>query len=297
MATNTGNFGELLEPGLRDIYGLTYKQYKEEYSKVFELKNSTKQTEHTLSMTGLGLMPAKNQGQAVSYDDPIQGYKQSLTHVSYGLGFIVTLEMYEDDLYKKINTMPALLARSGVHTTEITAANVLNRAFNSSYTGADSKEMCATDHTLIGGGTFANELATSSDLSMTSYEQALIDIQGLVDDRGLLLAAVPSKLVIPPQLEWTTKQLLKSEKDPESANNAINPAQGTVDYTVLHRLTDPDAWFIQTDVPNGLVFYWRRRPAMSKDNDHDTDNAKFKATMRFVCGWDDPRSIFGSPGA
>lgn len=297
MTTNTSNFGELLEPGLALLYGDSYKQFGEEYSKVFTIKSSSKQTEHTLSMTGFGLMPTKAQGAGVTYDDPIQGYKQSLTHVSYGLGFIVTLEMYEDDLYNKINALPVALARSGAHTVEVTAANILNRAFNSSYTGADAKEMCATDHPLIGGGTMSNELTTAADLSMTSLEQALIDISNFTDDRGLQIAAKPKQLIIPPELEWTAQQLLKSEKDPESANNAINPAKGIMPYTVNHFLTDTDAWFIQTDVPNGLVFYWRRRPALTKDNDHDSDNAKFKSTMRFISGWDDFRGIFGSPGA
>lgn len=297
MSTNTGNFGELLEPGLALIYGESYKQFGEEYSKIFQIKNSNKTTEHTLSMTGFGLMPTKSQGAGVTYDDPIQGYKQSLTHVAYGLGFIVTLEMYEDDLYNKINALPTALARSGAHTVEVTAANVLNRAFNSSYTGADTLEMCSTVHTLVGGGTFQNELTTAADLSMTSLEQALIDISNFTDDRGLQIAARPKQLIVPPELEWTAQQLLKSEKDPESANNAINPAKGIMPYTVNHFLTDTDAWFIQTDVPNGLVFYWRRRPALTKDNDHDSDNAKFKSTMRFIAGWDDPRGIFGSPGA
>ena len=200
-------------------------------------------------------------------------------------------------MYNKINALPTALARSGVHTVEITAANILNRAFNSTYTGADAKEMCATDHPLLDGGTLSNELTTSADLSMTSMEQALIDISNFTDDRGLQIPAKPRQLIVPPELEWTAQQLLKSEKDPESANNAINPAKGIMPYTVNHFLTDTDAWFIQTDIPNGLVFYWRRRPSLTKDNDMDSDNAKFKSTMRFICGWDDPRQIFGSPGA
>ncbi len=297
MAINTGNFGELLEPGLALIYGDTYKSYPEEYSKIFTVKTSTKHTEHTLSMTGFGLMPVKAQGAGVTYDTAIQGYKQSLSHTVYGLGFIVTLEMFEDDMYNKINALPTALARSGSRTVEIIASNVLNRAFNSSYTGADTKEMCATDHPLIGGGNQANELSNSADLSMTSLEQAIIDISALTDDRGLLLAAQPKQLIIPPSLEWTAQQLLKSDKDPESNFNAINPAKGVMPYTVNHSLTDPDAWFIQTDIQNGLVFYWHRRPVLTKDNDTESDNAKFKSTMRFVCGWDDYRSVFGSPGA
>lgn len=295
--TNTGNFGELLEPGLREIYGTSYDQYKEEFSKIFEVRTSKKATEHSLSMTGFGLMPVKTEATGVNYDDPYQGYKHSLTNVTYGLGFIVSREMYEDDQYNKINALPRGLAKSGAHTVEITAANVLNRAFNSSYTSGDAKEMCATDHPLIAGGTLRNELSTAADLSMTSLEQALIDIQAFTDDRGLVMAARPKQIIIPPNLEWTVKQLLGSSQDPETANNAINPANGMMPYTVNHFLTDTDAWFIQTDVDNGLVFYWRRKPDFTRDNDFDTENAKYKATMRFVCGWDDPRGIFGSPGA
>jgi hypothetical protein len=248
-------------------------------------------------MTGFGVMPAKPDGQSVIYDDPIQGFKQSLTNVSYGLGCIITLEMYEDDLYDKINTIPKLLARSGNYRVEVASANVLNRAFNSSYTGADGICLCSTSHKRIDGGTVQNTLATAADLSMTSLEQSFIDISAYVDDRGILMKAIPKKLIVPPTLLWTAKQLMKSTKDPETANNAINPAEGMMPIVLNHFLTDTDAWFVQTDVPNGALFYWRRRPAFTKDNDHDSDNAKFKATMRFVTGWDDYRNIYGSPGA
>lgn len=297
MSINSTNFSELLDPGLKKIYGDAYQDYPEQYSAIFGVENSTKNKEETLSMTGFGLVPTKAQGQGITYDDAFQGYKGTLTHSTYGMGFIVTREMFEDDQYNKINGLPKALARSVRHTIETHAANVLNRAFNSSYTGADAKELCATDHPLIAGGTFKNELTTAADLSMTSFEQALIDIGDLVDDRGLLVAAKGKKLVIPSELTWTAKQLLGSDKDPETANNAINPANGMMDFSVNNFLTDPDAWFITTDVPNGLVFYWRRRPEFTKDNDFDSENAKWKTTFRCSMGWDDPRGIFGSPGA
>lgn len=297
MTMATGNFGELLEPGLREIWGVQQKQYDPEYTKVFEIKNSSKATEHTLSLAGFGVMPTKNQGASVSYDDAKQGNKQSLTHVTYGLGCIITLEMYEDDQYDKINAMPRLLSLAGNRRVETNAANILNNAFTAAYAGGDGKELCATDHPLEKGGTGRNELSTSADLSMTSLEQALIDIGAFVDGAGQLMKAMPKRLIIPTALEWTARQLLGSEKDPENANNAINPAKGMMPYVVMHYLTDPDAWFVQTDVMNGLVHYWRRKPAFTKDNDHDTDNAKFKETMRFIQGWDDFRCVFGSPGA
>lgn len=296
MPINTGNFGELLDPGLRKIYGDTYKDYPEQYSKIFSVETSKMAYEDTLSMTGFGLVPEKTEGNGVTYDTAYQGYDHRLTHLTYGLGFIVTKEMFEDDLYRKMNSLPKALARSVRHTVEITAANVLNRAFNSSYTGADAKELCATDHPLIGGGTQKNELTTAADLSMTSYEQALIDIADFTDDRGLLIAAKPKMLVIPSELNWTASQLLGSEKDPESANNAINPANGSLPFSVNNFLTDPDAWFITTDIPNGLVFYWRRRPEFTKDNDFDSENAKWKTTFRMSVGWDNPLGVFGSPG-
>jgi phage major head subunit gpT-like protein len=297
MALNTTNFSELLDPGLRKIFGDQYKMHPEQYSKIFEVRTSKKSKEEVLSMSGFGAVPEKAEGSSIIYEDAQQGYKGTLTHITYGKGFTVTREMFEDDQYNKINGLPKALARSVRHTIETNSANVLNRAFNSSYTGADSKELCATDHPQLNGSTYKNEPTTASDLSMTSLEQAIIDIGDLTDDKGLLVAAMPKMLVVPTELAWTAKQLLGSEKDPESANNAINPANGMMPFTVNNYLTDPDAWFIVTNVPGGLVFYWRRKPEFTKDNDWDTENAKFKTTFRSIVGWDDPRGIYGSPGA
>lgn len=294
---NTGNFGEILEPGLKDIWGILPATYQEEYSKIFTIKNSKKQTEHTLSLAGFGTMPSKAQGSSVTYAEPIQGYKHSVSHTTYALGFIVTKEMYMFEQYPIINMLPKALRLSGIDRVETDAANILNRAFNSSYTGGDAKELCATDHPAVGGGTFRNELSTAADISMTSLEQALIDIQAMTTEAGLKGKYKPVKLIYPKELEWTVSQLLKSDKDPESANNAINPAKGLMPSQKLQWLTDADAWFIQTDAPNNLVFYWARKSDFTRDNDFDTENAKFKEVQTYVCTWDDPRSIFGSPGA
>ena len=294
----TTNFGELLYPGLRKIWGDRYNDYPEEYSQIFGMETSTKAYEKTLGLTGLGLATEKTQGGGVDYDDAFQGNTQTLTHITYGLGFIVTSEMWEDDQYGKIRALPKALARSVRQTIETTAAVLLNNAFATTYnTGPDGLELCSTVHTLVGGGTFQNEPSTPADLEMTSMEQALIDIGDWVDERGLKVAIRAKKLIVAPENDWTAKQLLGSDKDPESNYNAINPAKGIMPYMVYHWLTDPDAWFILTDCQDGLVFYWRRRPDFTKDNDFDSDNAKFKATYRHSQGWDNPRGIYGSPGA
>jgi len=297
MAMETGNFGQLLEPVLNEIWGLNPASYKEEYSKIFTVKNSKKQTEHTLNMSGFGTMPSKAQGSGVTYAEPLQGFKHSVSHTTFALGFIVTKEMYMFEQYQIINMLPKALRLSGIDRVETDAANILNRAFNSSYTGGDGKELCATDHPAVSGGTFRNELFTAADLSMTSLEQALIDIQAMTTEAGLKGKYKPVRLICPKELEWTVSQLLKSEKDPGNANNAINPAKGLLPSLKMQWLTDPDAWYIQTDAPNNLVFYWARRPDFTRDNDFDTENAKFKEVQTYVCTWDDPRAIFGSPGA
>jgi hypothetical protein len=294
------NFSELLAPGLRKIYGLEYAQYPEEFSQVFEVTTTARAWEEDMNLTGFGLVPPKPVGRSVEYDTAYQGWKKRYTMSTFGLGFIVAREMLEDDLYRQINNMPKALSRSVRHTIEVTAANHLNRAFNSSYVGADSKQLCATDHPLIGGGTFRNMLSVSADLDITSFEQALIDIStSFYDDRGLLMAVRPLALVVHPSNDFQCQYILKSERLPDTANNNYNPARGILPrgHLLLHWLTDPDAWFILTDVPNGLLWFWRRNPEFTNDNVFDSENAKFKTTYRCDSGWTDPRCIFGSPGA
>lgn len=300
MSTNTGNFAELLEPGLRRIYGDEYKEWPEEYSKIFNVETSKRSFEESLNVATFGIVPQKTEGASVEYDDPIQGPTHRISHLTYGKGFIVTEEMYEDDLYRKINRLPKALGRSTRITIETTSANILNNAFVTTYnTGADGKELCATDHVLTDGGTYKNELTTAADFDLTSYEQALIDIGDFVDDRGLKLQAGPKNLVHPTELQWQVERVLGSPDDPTTANRSINPAKDKISGSPVmnHYLTDPDAWFITTNIPNGLVFYWRRKPRFTRDNDFDTENGKWKVTYRMSVGWDDPRAIFGSPGA
>jgi len=299
MVTATGNFANLLEPGIRDIFGDTYNEFQEEYTSMFDTMSSTRSFEEIQEITGFGLLTEKVQGASVDYDDPLQGYKTTLTNITYGLGFNVTREMFEDDQYNKINAMPKALAMSARQTIENVAANVYNRAFNASYTGADSSVLCATDHASPAGGTYSNKATTNSDLSETSFEQALIDIAAYTNARGLKINAMPKTLLVHPNDFYQASKILKSGQEPESANNAINPAQGILPggFKVCHWFSDSDAWFIRTNVQSGMIFLWRRRIELTRDNVFDSENAKFKATMRFKAGWADPRGLYGNAGA
>ncbi len=301
MPVVTGNFASLITPGFRVIWGTDIKDWEEEYSKVFDLETSSKNKEEDHSITELGLAVEKAQGGSISYDTIYDGYTKTYTHTTFGLGFSVSREMVEDDLYRKIKQMPKSLSRSVKHTVEIAAANHLNRAFSGSYLGGDAKALCATDHpTYGGGGTYRNMPSTSADLDITSFENALIDIgTQFIDDRGLKMAVKPVKAIIHPSNVFMMEKILKSSNEPDTANNAITPAKGVLPggYVVMHWLTDSDAWFIKTDVTNGLNWFWRRRAEFTQDNDFDTENAKYKATYRASSGWTNPRALYGSAGA
>lgn len=292
------NFGDLLAPGFREIFDANmFAGYPPEFPKIFNVVTSERQYEDDSSVSGLGTVPDKEEGVGIIYDSPIQGYNKRYTHTTRALGFRVTREMWEDDLYGKMRKMPKALSRSMSVTVETDAANVYNRAFNSSYTGGDGKELCATDHPLTGGGTEQNELSSAADFTDTSLEQALIDIQATTDERGLVLALRPMKFLCSPSGEWNARKVLNSGQDPDSANNAINPAKGALPGGIIvnHYLTDTDAWFILCDT-HEVNFFWRRKPAFEQDNDFDTEDAKFKATARWSNGFSEWRGIFGSPG-
>jgi len=289
-------------PIFHRLYGDSYERYPTEYTQVFNIQksNSYQERDHTFSM--FGLVPEKPRGDSVAYDEANDGYDTTYIHTTYGLGFIVERELLEDDQYRKFMQMPGALSNSNRETEETLAANHLNRAFNNSYTGGDGKELCATDHPVYGtsGSAWSNELDTAADLNAASLEQALIDISEFVSDEGLKMNARAKKLIVHPMNDWNAQKLLKSVQEPGTNNNDINPAaMGVIPegHIVMHYLTDPDAWFIQTNVPNGLTWFWRRKPEFTRDNDFDTENAKFKTTWRAASGWSDPRGIFGSPGA
>jgi len=297
----SSSFAKALWPGVNAWYGKSYKDYPTEFDKIFPKSSSKKAYEEDVGTSSLGLAQEKGQGDSVSYDDERQGFTTRYSHIVYALGFIITREMYEDDQYGVVGKRKSTaLARSMRQTKETVAANVLNRAFNSSYTGGDAVELLSTAHVNVAGGTFANELATAADLSEASLEQACIDIAAFTDDRGLLIAAKPTKLIIHPANMFEAQRILKGNLQVNSADNNINALKdmGVVGTIVInHYLTDADAWFLQTDVPDGLKYFERRGDQFEMDNDFDTENAKFKATGRYSFGWSDPRGFFGSPGA
>lgn len=300
MTITTGSFAKLLWPGLNAIYGKAYGDWKEEYSQIFNLYKSKKAWEEDLHVASFGLLTRRGEGAPIQYDTEHQGFLTRYTHAEYAGGFKITRNMMEDDQYDVVGERKAKgLARSEKQTRETVASNVLNRAFNSSYTGGDAKELCATDHPNVTGGTWANELSTAADISEAALEQACIDIGKWTDDRGLKIAAKPVKLVVPVDLDFETNKIMKTEYEVGTANNTVNIVRSRFPGGVLvsHYLTDTDAWFIKTDVDHGLKFFERRAASFDMDNDFDTDNAKFKVTTRYSVGWSDPRGVFGSPGA
>lgn len=297
----TSSFAKALWPGVNAWYGKAYNDYQTEWDKLFEKNTSKKAYEEDVGVSGFGLARVKAEGAPIEYDSERQGWTTRYNHVVYALGFIITREMVEDDQYDVIGSRKAKgLARSMRQTKEIIGANIFNRAFNSSYKGGDQKEMCATDHPLVAGGTFANELTTAADLSEAALEQAAIDIYAFTDDRGLLIAAKPKKLVIASANQFEATRILEADGRTGTDSNDPNvlKTKGIIPEVIVnHYLTDSDAWFILTDVNDGLKYFERRGDAFEMDNDFDTENAKFKATARYSFGWSDPRGVFGSPGA
>lgn len=298
---NSGSFAKALWPGINAWYGKEYSEYPVQWDKLVETHKSTRAFEEDVGESGFGLAVVKPEGSPISYDSARQGFITRYSHIVYGLGFVITREMMDDDLYDVIGERKAKgLAFSMRQTKEIVVANLYNRAFNSSYTGGDGKEMIATDHPLVAGGTFSNELTTAADISEAALEQASIDIQAFTNDRGLLIAVRPRTLIITPSQEFEVKRILGTVGRVATANNDLNALKtmGIIPEVVVNNyLTDRDAWFIRTDVKNGLKLFERRADEFGMDNDFDTENAKFKATARYSVGWTDPRGIYGSPGA
>jgi phage major head subunit gpT-like protein len=297
---STGNFPKALWPGVKKWYGQEYSDYPVQYDKLFEKSTSDRAWEEIVGTSGLGLAVVKAEGAPVTYDSEQQGFTSRFQHVNYALGFIITQEMMEDDQYMLVGERRSkALARSMRQTKEINGANVYNRAFNTSYTGGDGKAMVVSDHPNIAGGTWSNVIATAADLSEAALEQAIIDIQGFTDDRGLLIAVTPKCLIIPRQLAFEAQRILKSDGRVGTDNNDPNVLKmmGSIPEVVVNQfLTDSDAWFIRTS-EQGLHYFERKADNFAQDNDFDTENAKFKASGRYSFGWSDPRSIYASAGA
>ena len=298
----SSSFAKLLWPGLNSIYGKEYADYPVEWDKLFEKNTSDRAYEEDLGLSSFGLASVKSEGAPITYDSERQGFTSRYNHVVYALGFIITREIYEDDQYGKVGAQKAkALARSMRQTKEINGANIYNRAFSGSgYLGGDGKTLIASDHPNVAGGTFSNVIGTAADLSEAALEQAVIDIAGFRDDRGLLIAAKPEKLVIPYQLQFEAKRILGSDGRVGTDLNDPNVLKDMGIFSNVitnHYLTDSDAWFILTNVKDGLKYFERRGDQFEMDNDFDTENAKFKATARYSFGWTDPRASYGSAGA
>ena len=301
MAISRSQLVKELEPGLNALFGLEYQNYANEHSEIFDTENSDRAFEEEVMLSGFANAQVKGEGQGVSYDQAQETFTARYTHDTIALAFSITEEAIEDNLYDRLaSRYTKALARSMANTKQVKAANVLNNAFDSSFAGGDGKALCATDHPII-AGTFSNELATAADLSETSLEQALIDIAAFVDERGLKIAARGMKLIIPSELQFTAERLMKSAGQTGGNNNDVNAvvSMGMVPqgYVVNHYLTDTDAFFIKTDVPNGLKHFVRSPINTKMEGDFDTGNVRYKARERYSFGFSDPRGIFGTPGA
>lgn len=309
MAITTGSFAKALWPGVNAWYGDAYNEFPVEYTMLFDTHSSRKAFEEDVGVSGFGLAAVKTEGGSTAYDTAQQGYLTRYTHVTYGLGFVITREMVDDDQYDVIGKKRAqALAYSMRQTKEIVGANVYNRAFSTSYTGGDGKSLIASGagtasafHPNVAGGSWTNGPSAWSDLSEAALEQAAIDIMAWTNDRGLRIAVTPQSLIIPPALVFEAERILKTSARVGTANNDVNALKEMGYFPggikVNHYLTDSDAWFIRTNVKDGMKHFVRRADDFGMDNDFDTDNAKYKATARYSFGWTDPRALYGSMGA
>jgi len=298
---NTGSFAKALEPGVQKWYG-DYPTYGDQCKEIFDTRTSKRAYEEIMSTSMFGMCAIKPEGSPVSYDTAQQGFYTRATHSVYALGFVITKEAIRDNMYMELAQQRSkALARSRHITRETVAANVLNRAETAGYTGGDGLTLLSTAHLNKAGGTFSNRLTTAADLSEAALEQACIDVSKWTDDRGLLIAAKPMKLIIPSDLEFEAERILNSELRTDTSNNDPNAManlgripQG---FRVNNFLTDVDAWFLKTDCQDGMIHYLREADEVGADNDFDTSNAKFKVEGRESFIFGDPKGIFGSLGA
>jgi len=302
MAISRAQLLKELLPGLNALFGLEYSRYGEEHKEIFETETSERSFEEETKLSGFSAAPVKNEGSAIRYDNAQEAWTARYNHETIALGFSLTEEAVEDNLYDSLSARyTKALARAMAYTKQTKAAAVLNNGFNAAYTGGDGVALFSTAHPLVNGDTNSNTLATASDLNETSLEAAVIQIAGWTDERGLLIAAKPKKLVIPPATMFVATRLLETEQRVGTADNDINALKnnGSIPggYTVNHFLTDTDAWFLTTDVPNGLKHFVRTPLSNSMDGDFDSGNVRYKARERYSFGWSDPLSVFASPGA
>tara|TARA_R110000772_G_scaffold29957_3_gene74724 strand:- start:569 stop:1477 length:909 start_codon:yes stop_codon:yes gene_type:complete len=302
MAISRAQLAKELEPGLNALFGIEYDRYEAEHGEIYDTESSDRAFEEEVMLVGFGNAQTKAEGAGVNFDNASEAYTARYTHETIALAFALTEEAMEDNLYDRLGARyTRALARSMAHTKQVKAAATLNNAFNAAFSGGDGKELCATDHPLAGGGTFRNEPSTAADLNETSLENALIDISTFVDERNMIIALRGTKLIVPPQLQFVADRLLESTLRVGTADNDVNAIRNMgmlpEGYTINHFLTDPDAFFIKTDAPNGFKHFERTSLSTNMEADFDSGNMRFKARERYSFGYSDPRAVFGSPGA
>jgi hypothetical protein len=304
MAISRAQLLKELLPGLNALFGLEYARYGEEHKEIYETESSERSFEEETKLAGFGAAPVKNEGQAIAYDNAQEAFTARYNHETIALGFSITEEAVEDNLYDSLSARyTKALARAMAYTKQVKAAAVINNGFTNSsqYYGGDGVPLFSTAHPLVGGGTNSNRPTTGADLNETSLEAAVIQIAAWVDEKGLLIAAKPRKLIVPPSLMFVATRLLETSLRVGTADNDINALKnnGSIPegYCVNHYLTDTNGWYLTTDVPNGLKHFERTALTNSMDGDFDTGNVRYKARERYSFGWSDPLGMFGSPGS
>ncbi len=302
MAISRAQLLKELLPGLNALFGMEYKRYGEEHKEIYETETSERSFEEETKLSGFSAAPVKNEGQAVAYDNAQEAWTARYNHETIAMGFSITEEAMEDNLYDSLSARyTKALARAMSYTKQVKAAAILNNGFNSAVTYGDGQALFSTTHNLVSGGANSNRPATAADLNETSLEAAVIQIAAWTDERGLLIAAKPRKLLVPPALQFVATRLLETSLRVGTADNDINALKnnGSIPegYAINHFLTDTNAWFLMTDVPNGLKHFTRVPLATSMDQDFDTGNNRYKARERYSFGVSDPLGAYGSPGA
>jgi hypothetical protein len=302
MAISRAQLLKELLPGLNALFGLEYARYGEEHKEVYETETSERSFEEETKLSGFSAAPVKNEGAAIAYDNAQEAWTTRYNHETIALGFSITEEAIEDNLYDSLSARYTKgLARAMAYTKQVKAAAVLNNGFSAQYVGGDGVALFSTAHPLVNGATNANTPSTQADLNETSLEAAVIQIAAWTDERGLLIAAKPKKLIIPPSLQFVATRLLETKLRVGTNNNDINALEnnGSIPegWTINHFLTDVNAWFLTTDVPNGLKHFVRTPLQNSMDGDFDTGNVRYKSRERYSFGWSDPLGVFASSGS
>jgi len=302
MAISRAQLLKELLPGLNALFGMEYARYGEEHKEIYETETSERSFEEETKLSGFSAAPVKNEGSAISYDNGQEAWTARYNHETIALGFSLTEEAIEDNLYDSLSARyTKALARAMSYTKQVKAAAVLNNGFSNSYPGGDGVALFSDAHPLVSGDTNSNEPATAADLNETSLENAVIQIAAWTDERGLLIAAKPRKLIVPPALQFVATRLLETELRVGTNDNDVNAIKnnGSIPegYAINHFLTDTNAWFLTTDVPNGMKHFVRTPLQQSMDGDFDTGNVRYKSRERYSFGWSDPLGMYGSPGA